>query len=641
MPQVPYNPVPEATPSSGPTPTVQLNKKAAFGENIAAGLDRAADSMSRMAQGADALARGQEKLAAGMGEKAHGLEKVAQGYEKVAAGQGKLATGQAAFGKALEGAGTEIFGRAIALQNLVNDADAREATTGYMMRVADLHAEFNARQGKDAIDALPKFKEDLVTIRKEIREGLQNPMAQKLYDSESQGTMSRTMFSGAAHAASAAKSYSIQQLESEATYLKNAPYADPNDPVEFATRRDQIIAATYRLGSLKAGISDPNDPMMKAGVLIATSEQRANQLIAVARKQPNVASGMLEEFKGELTIGDYQKVENIVRTQSRSVGSANIGRDVWMWGRGDPNTPPKPLEEMNEEARRRAKQLDPNDPLLEKHAVDAVWANYNQGRRGQIDAERTNRGIVAGAIGAGVKTEQELRLDPKVAKAIDALPDAAKNAIPARINSFNKSRDLVTNQETDRKVLGIMRTNREAFLDLDIESIDGLNATDKRKYLDFQLKIKENPRDDPRVMRAASIIRASRGEELKALKVDRFTDQNSDQYYAYLGTLADAIDQWQEDHAGKRPTDKDLAGEIATNVIKQRSEPWLFGLLSEPAPFFQQPASKDQKAFDNWVESKKEMAKARGGSEPSPQELKRAWTREMYKQTYGKTKKVE
>jgi len=634
MAQVPYNPVPEAQPSGAATPTLQLNKKAAFGENIAAGLDRAADGMARMAQGADALARGQQKLAEGMGEEAAGITNLGKA-------QGRVADSQAQFGKALDHAGTEIFGRAIALQNLVNDADAREATTGYMMRVADLHAEFNARQGKDAIDALPKFKEDLVTIRKEIREGLKNPMAQKLYDSESQGTMSRTMFSGAAHAATAAKSYSIQQLEAELTYKKNAPYADPNDPVEFATRRDEIVAATYRLGSLKAGISDPNDPMMKAGVLIATSEQRANQLIAVARKQPNVASGMLEEFKGELTIGDYQKVENIVRTQSRSVGSANIGRDVWMWGRGDPNTPPKPLEEMNEEARRRAKQLDPNDPLLEKHAVDAVWANYNQGRRGQIDAERTNRGIVAGAIGAGVKDERELRLDPKVAKAIDALPDAAKNAIPARINSFNKSRDLVTNQETDRKILGIMRTDKEKFLDLDIESIKDLSATDKRKYLDFQLKIKENPRDDPRVMRAASIIRASRGEELKALKVDRFTDQNSDQYYAYLGTLADAIDQWQEDHAGKKPTDKELAGEIATNVIKQRSEPWLFGLLSEPAPFFQQPASKDQKAFDNWVESKKEMAKARGGSDPSPQELKRAWTREMYKQTYGKTKKVE
>jgi hypothetical protein len=624
MPQVPYNPVPEANPSTQATPTIHLNKKQAFGENVGEGLGRVADGMARMAQGADALARGQEKLAAGMGEEAAGVERLGKGVEKVA-------TGQAAFGKALDHAGTEIFGRAIALQNLVNDADAREASTNYMVQVADLHANFNARQGKDAINALPQFKKDLVELRQSIRGTLSNPMAQKLYDSESQGTMSRTMFSGAAHAATSAKQFSITQLENELAFLKNAPYTNPNDPIEFAERRDKIIEATYRLGSHKAGISDPNDPMMKAGILIATSEQRANQIMAVARVEPNRAANMLTEFNGELTIGDSQKVENLVRAQSRAVGAANIAQQAW-YSRTDPKTGvEKSFSQLQEEVRAAARKLDPNDPILESHALSQLGTMLTINKRAEREENLDNSQAIERAILGGATTVQQLRTDPKIAAAIDAMPEKYQNDLQGRIDRTVNSKNRRTEQETDLALHGLMNRDKEAFLDVDLTkkklSIDKL-----KYYQDKQREIRDKPMDNPGVMNAAATIRANFRSELSERGILTYKkDENDDAYNAYIGTLAQAIELWQADNNGRRPSDNVIIKEIAPVVLKRRYEPrGPFGLFgSRKEEFFNQPASADKSAYEEFASTMRERVKAAGGTEPTDVDTKKAWTRMM------------
>src|SRR5882762_8557839 len=74
---------------------------------------------------------------------------------------GEAAQALSGFGKTAEHVGDEIFARAIALQNLNNEAEATEADAKYMQTAGDLHAEFNAKQGKERVDAYPKYKQDL------------------------------------------------------------------------------------------------------------------------------------------------------------------------------------------------------------------------------------------------------------------------------------------------------------------------------------------------------------------------------------------------------------------------------------------------------------------------------------------------
>ena len=109
MPQVPYQPYPTGQPQ---TPSTQIGVQtpgAAFGENIGAALQH--------------------------------------------------------IGATGEQVGGELFARAIALQDLRNENEARDAQVAYATQSADLVAKFNAREGKDKVDHLDGHLADLKALR--------------------------------------------------------------------------------------------------------------------------------------------------------------------------------------------------------------------------------------------------------------------------------------------------------------------------------------------------------------------------------------------------------------------------------------------------------------------------------------------
>src|SRR5262245_22574604 len=124
MPQIPYNPIPDRAPKDIATPYISLNTPgAAFGESIA---------------------------------------------------QSKGPAGQAFgnLGSALEKSGNELFARAMAIQQLRNETEAKDADTTYIATAGRMRADFNSLQGKAAVDAGGKYMQDLEDTRAKIRDGL-------------------------------------------------------------------------------------------------------------------------------------------------------------------------------------------------------------------------------------------------------------------------------------------------------------------------------------------------------------------------------------------------------------------------------------------------------------------------------------
>src|SRR5262245_32507513 len=98
MAQVPYKPVMDVSPGDRPTPYFHLNAVAdAFGANIGQALSH--------------------------------------------------------LGAQMERSSDELFNRAVALQQLKNETEAREADAQYMIESGKYHAEFNSLQGKNAVNA--------------------------------------------------------------------------------------------------------------------------------------------------------------------------------------------------------------------------------------------------------------------------------------------------------------------------------------------------------------------------------------------------------------------------------------------------------------------------------------------------------
>src|SRR5258706_9630480 len=532
---------------------------------------------------------------------------------------GEVAQAVSGLGHTVAGAGDEIFARAIALQNLNNETEAAEADAKYMIEAGKIHADYNAKEGKERVDAFPKYQQDLQEARRSIRGGLSSQMAQKMYDRQSLSTMGRSIFNGAGAAATAQREYVVGTATSQMELDAKTDEDDPKDPRLFKEKLDK----TKQNASTVAAAHGYEDGGVQEQALLqkATSRLWSQRIIGRSRQDPFEAAKELDEHKTELTQDDYLKVDNTVRVQGRAVGSVNIANEVYAAGKGSDTQAPKALSVMEAEARAKAKAFDPDDPILEQHAVSAIRGIWNQDNYAKKQEEYDNKQTIAGAIGAGVKDEQQLRANPKVAAAIDALPRTDRLNIPSRINSYNAAKKKVANEDLYNQMVGMSNNDVEGFLSIDPYQT-GLNQTQMDKVVKMQQRLKANANQDPRVDRALGWMRGSMGSQMEALGVYKRTTSNKDDYDHLTGTVQSALDIWQENH-GKPPTYKEFNEQIAPQVIQQRAEPGWFGYLlgGEKKSFYDQPTP------DKFSQEVNADVIARGGVDPPPEHLTRAYIR--------------
>lgn len=534
---------------------------------------------------------------------------------------GEVAQAASGFGKVAEHAGDEIFQRAIALQNLDNEAQAKQAASDYQIKVGELHANYSSLQGKDAVDGFKKYTQDISALRHQMRDGLSTSMAQKHFDSDSLSTMGRTIFNGAGHAATENKKYVLGASAARVETATNAAFSDPSE----AAFNDGKKIIEREIRGTQSGVLGRSPEQTDEAVHQSVSSLTSKRIVGLSRTDPFKAATMLEANKPNLTPEDFLRADNTVRAQSRAVGSVNIANGIYEAGKGSDVEPAKPLSIMEAEARAAAKDKDPNDPLLETHTVSALRAQYNQDLYAKKQENWQNEQTVAAAIAKGAKNEQELRADPVIAGAIDALPKDKRLNIPARINSYNAARDKVANEEQFRTLIGMSNNDVEGFLNVDPYSQKNLNQQQMNQIAARQVKLKASQSQDPRVDRAISWMRGGMGAQMEALGVFKRTASNKDDYDHLTGTVQSALDLWQETH-NKPPTNKEFLEQIAPQVLQQRTEKgWLW---NSKKPFFTQDVPSD------FTEKAKADVIAKGGLEPTSDQIYKAYVRTQLMKLY-------
>lgn len=232
------------------------------------------------------------------------------------------------LGKAMESSADRLFARAISIQQMNNETEAREADANYMIQAGKLHADFSALAGKSAQDAFPKYQEDLNNLRQDIRKSLSNPMAAKMYDSSSLSTMGRTIFNGAGHAAQQNKVWQGQVSAAQHKAWMDQVLSNPDDVPMFGGALDNAkntaIADSVRNGN------SPDDDATKLLVKQRQSEIWSSKIEGLARRDPKSAKELMEEaLKREYILGqDYEKLSPKVDTMLHSVVSRNVSDSV-------------------------------------------------------------------------------------------------------------------------------------------------------------------------------------------------------------------------------------------------------------------------------------------------------------------------
>lgn len=567
MPTVPYNPIPSVQPSGQATPGVSVSTPgAAFGTTVAAGLEGLGTSVSH--------------------------------------------------------AGDELFKRAMALQELQNETSAKEADAQYMIQVGKLHADYSSLQGQQAVSAYPKYTEDIQKLRQDIRQGLPNDMARKMYDGSSLSTMGRTIFNGAGHAATQGKVAANGAIDARMDASLNTILANPTDDVTFKRLTNGLAADVASKGDLHGWTPEQTADQTARAV----SKAWAHRITGLSKTEPFKAEELLQENSGKLHFDDRERVDNTVRTQLRNTGARMIANQR------DPSTS---LQEQIDAGVVEAKKTAPNDDLLPDFVRDRITSDFNKEKAVQRDFDFTNKNVIEGALMGGPDgkmptTIEELTADPKASAAYDALNPTQQRHYLKQLAS-NAKGDSAWTPEGLRKyqqLKGMAATDPAEFMSQDVIS-ERIPNSARRELVNLQQRLKNNIEGDPRVNRALQFLRPTL---LGPAGIDKSTDK--DGYNRFVGALQDALDQFQQD--AKKTPDYKQVQEIGARLLQEQADPnkWNFGFMNRKTPLVELTVPEDVvekiKADPTWAER---------GITPTDEQIQRIYVRKRYQELYsGKDK---
>lgn len=531
------------------------------------------------------------------------------------------------LGDQVEKSGDQIWARAVDLQNLQNETVAKNADADYMMKSGLLHAAFVNKEGLNAgPEALAVHIKELQDLRTSIRAPL-NPMAAKMYDASSTQFMGRNIFNAAGHSGQQMKAAANAASASRIDELSDSVGANPTDEAMFQRNTYAIHHEVQSQGERMGWTPDQVDE---------TSKQYISQ--SVAKRAAGLARvGKLDDAQhlvdnaakqGVLLPNDEAKVGQIVQTQRRAVGSANMATEIYNDGLDETGTQTKSLKELQDTAKAKAHEQYPDDPLYEQHAVQAVDSKWYINRRAETDAKNGNRETVNGAIMGGANNLQEVLADPATAKAYYALPKSEQLAVPGRINSYNAARDKDMNQRALTTVLGMRTADPVSFLDLDpTDPKVGLNQAQMRTVMGWQATDKKQSQADPRVARAINILQPDMNAAGIAKKGGFDSDQTKD-YYQFIGSLQDQLDSYHKAHPNATPNIEEVRKMGAQLMQSQITSKHWYGDTKEPVYNMTVPDDEVEriKGDSYWDQH---------GITPNDAMIKRIYTAQQFKKLYG------
>jgi hypothetical protein len=212
------------------------------------------------------------------------------------------------------------------MQTLYNQSEAQEADAAYTEHAGKLHAEYNTLEGKNAVDAYPAYIDNLKTARQSIRDGLSNETSQKLFESASNGTMGRSIFNGAGHAAGQNKKYALGASNARVAAIGNQTLSFPEDDRSFK----QGLLTTDTEVRAQAQLMGLSPEATEEAVSLQKSKLWGERVKGLAKREPITAGRMLDEAvkKGDIRGEDIGKLTNLVQQQRNTVGARMISRQV-------------------------------------------------------------------------------------------------------------------------------------------------------------------------------------------------------------------------------------------------------------------------------------------------------------------------
>ena len=223
------------------------------------------------------------------------------------------------LGKSIEGAGSELYSRAIAMQQLNEQANAANAVAEFTTAQGEKYAQYSTQSGKNAVDGYKPYIDDLNATREAIGQKLSSPYAQKLYLQESRSIQARSVFSAAAHAGREGKNYAIGSTQSLIDARQNAAALAPQDDESYQASLAQNARDARQLGMLEG----KDDQWVKNYTQQMNSKMTMGRIQGLAKSDVPAAQKLLDTAikAGNISGDDLGRAQTYIRGQKLSVAS--------------------------------------------------------------------------------------------------------------------------------------------------------------------------------------------------------------------------------------------------------------------------------------------------------------------------------
>lgn len=535
---------------------------------------------------------------------------------------GAVAQATQHLGQTIEGAGNELFTRAIAMQDLINRSAADEAATKYAIESGNLHAEFLSTRGQDSRDGLMAHNNKLAELRTTLGSDL-NPAVRRLYDSETRSQMARSIFSAARHAGEENKRWLVNTSQAVIENKANNMAQHPDDEGMADGDLDTIRAHTIQQGHILGASPE----MIERDVTKNVSNALLNRIVGLSRTAPLKATELLEQFRDRLDAKDILTADRMVQQQRNTTGARVISDQVNADLKDDPMGSGISLKDRLDEGRRIAEKHAPDDPTFKDFVEQRIATDYTRSRAVKRDLDNANIITMNWALMGGDKggkfptTVEELTADPKARAAWEQLDAKQQRSLLGALKR-NAAGDVP--MTTDRlkrwqTLKGLADQNPIEFLGTDIPNED-LPFSTKKELINLQQSKTRKGEGDPRVTHAIGVL----GPQLQAAGIRR---DDKDSWNQFVGSLQDSLEQFQRDHK-KAPNAEEIRL-LGSQMLQQRhTEQW----MPWSKDFnFQQPIPKsvidEINADPIWAEK---------GIVPTDEDRRRIFTRQQLNELYGK-----
>jgi len=471
------------------------------------------------------------------------------------------------LGSVQEGAGKEIFQRALAFQDLTNHATARGASVKTAQEQAQLWAEFDAKGGMAAgPEALKKLQQDLDQIRVKNGAGL-NPMAQELYQNDAASLQSRLYIYSASHSAQSLKQYDLETIKANRETANNlvegtAHRGDAEVDRAYATNQSSAVLESHHLGV-------PTDSDITKNKIVQYNSETTLHAIKgfIDRHDPEGAQKFFDdaEKKGRIVGQWSDQAQKMIEGSMKSVGARQAADSTY-----DPN---KSEAENVAAARAAAQKIAPGDADVADRAISITARNTTIDKSIRTQqfqrADSTIDRIIAKMHESAPESLRDLMQDPEFKSAYDVL--SADPEKGGQVDQMINDRIIKTvrsdNDLTPERSLAAQRLIGEAHEDPSAfvkEDLWKMNLTmDQRKEL---LRLQEGMRTSGTAGFRDRATERVMGDFRQQIR-DAIGERGTPEYNEFRGALQQELDFARE---GGKVITPDMANEIATKLLQDK-----------------------------------------------------------------------